>query len=112
MVWRIAGSLLWWWFSCGRFGQWVAEGGRGDCRCDFVPADEQERDRDPEQRDGSGHPEGGVESACQRGADGVSAARERQGVAGGDARGDRDPECSAELLGGVDEPGRGAGLTF
>ena len=81
------------------------QGGRGDCCCHLVLADEQERDGDREQRNRAGHPEGGVKSASQRGVDGVPATQQRGVVAGGDARGDRDPERTAELLGGIDQPG-------
>ena len=98
--------------SGGRLGLWAPEGGRGDCCCHLVLADQEEGDWDREQRDRAGHPESGVKSAGERRVDGVPAAQERVVVAGGDARGDRDAERAAELLGGVDQPGREPGFVF
>src|SRR5205085_1797259 len=108
--------VVWWWLwccaSCGWFRLWAAEGGRGDCLCHLLLADKQERDRDRQQRDDARDPESGVESAGQCCADGLSTAHERRVVGGGDARGDRDPERAAELLGGIDQPRRESGFMF
>ena len=53
-----------------------------------------------------------LEAAGERRGRGVAGMEQRLGVAGGDARGDRDPDRSAELLGGVQKPGREPGLVL
>ena len=79
----------------------LAERGLGCGAGELVAAHEREDRREGEQRDRSEHPEGVLEAAGECGRSGVPGADERLGVAGRDARGDRDPDRAAQLLRGV-----------
>ena len=84
--------------------------GRGG-RDRFV-ADEREDRRNGEQADPAEHPERLLKPAGECRGRGVTGVKQRLGVAGGDARGDRDPDRAAELLAGVQQSGREPGLVL
>ena len=73
-------------------------------------ADQREDRRNGEQADPAEHPERLLESGGECRGGGVAGVKQRLGVAGGDARGDRDPDRAAELLAGVQQSGREPGL--
>src|SRR5213592_2724684 len=94
----------------GQRGLRLADRGLGNRVGELVAADEREDRREGEQRDRAEHPERLLEAAGEGGGCGITGVHQRLGVARGHARGDRDPDRSAELLRGVQEPGRETGL--
>ncbi len=96
----------------GERGLRVTDRGLGNRVGELVAADERVDRRDGEQADRDEHPERVLEAAGERRGCGAAGVQQRLGVADGDARGDRDPDRSAELLRGVQEPGREPGLVF
>src|SRR5436190_23376345 len=58
----------------------------------------------------SADPEGPLEAARQCSVRRVAAGEQRLHVGGGDGGGDRDPDCAAELLRGVEQAGGESGL--
>src|SRR5437764_3285790 len=100
-------SLGWVGGSVGASECWLVlvDGGLGDRVRELVAAHEREDRRQGDQGDRAEHPERGVETAGERGGYGVAGMQQRVGMAGRDARRDRDPYRSAELLGGVQKPG-------
>ena len=76
----------------------LANRGLRDGVGELVAAHEREDRREGEQRDRAEHPERLLEAAGERRGHGVARVKQRLGVAGGHARGDRDPDRPAELL--------------
>jgi hypothetical protein len=83
----------------------LAHRGLGHCVCELVAADEREDRGDGEQADRAEYPGRVLKAAGERRGYAVAGVQQRVGVAGGDARGDRDPDRAAELLACVQKPG-------
>src|SRR5258706_10492387 len=94
----------------GRYGLGLPDGCAGYCLGQLVAADEEEGDRDRGQADQAAGPERPVEAAGEsRGRRGSLVEQGRE-AGGGDRGRHRDADRTAELLGGVDQPGGQAGL--
>src|SRR5450755_3205841 len=93
-------------------GLGLPERGFLDRAGELVAADEREDRREREQRDRSEHPERVLEAPGERRGHAAACVQQRVGVAGRDARGDRDPDRAAELLGGAQQSGSEPGLVL
>src|SRR5258706_3608137 len=96
----------------GRCGLGLPDGCAGYCPGQLVSADEEEGDRDRAQADQAAGPERPLEAAGE--SRGRRGALVQQGpdAAGRDRGRHRDADRTAELLGGVEQPGSQAGLVL